>query len=79
MGVYRVREPSACARACQDMSTLVSLVVLLRPWARAGEQVCLRGPARRALETLLASLQRAGRQPGGSGPAPCCGRGGAWG
>lgn len=58
-----------CACACQDMSTLVSLVVRLWPWARVREQACMCAPARRTLETPLALPRRAGRQHGGSGPS----------
>lgn len=53
-----------CARACQGMSTLVSLYELPWLWARGREQVRLRAPVRRALGTPLALLKRVVRQHG---------------
>lgn len=58
-----------CARACQGMSTLVSLSELPWLWARGREQVCLSAPVRRALGTLLALLKRVVRQHGTQRPS----------
>ena len=53
-----------CACACENVSALVSLVVLMWPWAHVSESVC----APVSMDTLLDKLRRVARQHGGSRP-----------